>query len=383
MRQPSYGHEPLPGRNENMQQSTYGHENLLGRTEAMRQPSFYVEQYATNLQQRQAMSQSHQVETGQNTELPYQPVQQSRVLDPEQVPQPVVNKLPTEPQVSQGHQPLEKEPVVKEGSQGEDKPLGEVIAVFCGKGGVGKTMIATNLAVTLAQQEKKKVALVDYDLQFGDISVLLNLSDGKNLGDLVQQVGELSKDVLNNYMIRHFSGIDILPAPLFPQDAEYVTAEHGEKILSILKKSYDYVIVDTAPTFNDISLQVLDLANRILLITTRDIVTIKNTKTSLNILETLNYREKVSVVLNRSDQDLGVEVSDLEKGLDITVSYQIASDEKAAISAINKGVPLVISHANSEFTRSMKRLVDRMVVNRRHTKADKQSKGIITRMFSL
>lgn len=262
-------------------------------------------------------------------------------------------------------------------------PLGLVYVVFCGKGGVGKTTIATNLAVAIAQQEKKKVALVDYDLQFGDVSVLLDLADGKNISDLVQENAEFTDELLENSMIRHFTGIDILPAPLFPQDAEYITAEHTDRILRLLQKNYDYIVVDTAGTFNEINLQALDLADQILLVTTRDIVTIKNTKTSLNILESLDYRGKIRVVLNRSDQDLGVDVADLEKGLEITVSHQISGDEKAVISSINKGVPVVISQANAEISKSFKRLCERLTTGRRTGVAEKQSRGIITRIFSL
>lgn len=262
-------------------------------------------------------------------------------------------------------------------------PLGMVYVVFCGKGGVGKTTIATNLAVTIAQQEKKKVALVDYDLQFGDISVLLNLADGKNISDLVQENDKFTDELLENAMIRHFTGIDILPAPLFPQDAEYITADHTDQILRLLKKNYDYIVVDTAATFNEINLQALDLADQILLVTTRDIITIKNTKTSLNILDSLDYRGKIRVVLNRGDQDLGVDVADLEKGLEITVSHQISGDEKAVISAINKGVPVVVSQANAEISKSFKRLCERLTTGRRAGAAEKQSRGIITRMFSL
>ncbi|MDW7650961.1 MAG: response regulator [Bacillota bacterium] len=266
----------------------------------------------------------------------------------------------------------------------DEKPLGFVTVVFCGKGGVGKTTIATNLAVALVQQEKKKVALVDYDLQFGDISVLLNLADGNNISDLVQEPDEITDELLENYMIRHFTGIDILPAPLFPQDAEYITADHTDTILKHLKKIYDYVIVDTAGMFNEINLSAMDLADQILLVTTRDIVTIKNTKTSLNILESLNYRDKIRVVLNRSDQDLGVEVADLEKGLEITVAHQISSDEKAVISSINKGVPVVVSHLNSELSKSFKRLCERMTNGGKHTVSKENlKKSIITRMFSL
>jgi Flp pilus assembly CpaE family ATPase/DNA-binding NarL/FixJ family response regulator len=274
------------------------------------------------------------------------------------------------------------EPEVRS-SAADEKPLGVVTLVFSGKGGVGTTTIATNLAVVLSQQEKKKVALLDYDLQFGDISVLLNLSDGKNIVDMVRDEKEITQEVLEDYMIRHFSGIDILSAPLFPQEAEYITADHTEKILQLLKTNYDHIIVDTAVLFDEVTLRAMDMADRILLVTTRDIVTIKNTRTSMNILESLNYRDKIRIILNRADLDLGVDVPALEKGLEITVAHQINSDEKALIQAINKGVPVVISQNNAEISKSFKRLCERLNTVRRATGTVKENRGIITRMFSL
>jgi len=269
------------------------------------------------------------------------------------------------------------------GSRSEEKALGHVTVLFSGKGGAGKTTIATNLAVVIAQQGKKRVALVDFDLQFGDIAVMLNLTEGKSIGDLAQEEGLLTPMRMDCYLIRHFSGVDILPAPLFPQDAEYVKPNHAEQILRLLKESYDYIIVDTAATFDEITLLALDMADLIHLVVTRDITTIKNAKTSLKIMESLNYRDKIRVVLNRSDQDLGVEIADLEKGLEITVAHQITSDEKTATSAINKGVPLVLSHPAAEISRSFRRLGERIISGRRVLIGERQGKGMISRIFSL
>jgi len=270
-----------------------------------------------------------------------------------------------------------------ETSSNEEKPLGLITTIFCGKGGVGKTTLATNIAVVLAQSGKKKVALVDLDLQFGDIAVMLNLTDGNTISELVRTQEELTVELLENFMIRHFTGIDILPAPLFPQDSEYVTVEHVDKILHLLKQNYDYIIVDTATIFDDTNLQVLEFTDQILLVVTREISAIKSAKTTLNILDSLNYRDKLRVVLNRSDQDLGVDIADLEKGLDVAVAHQIPSDERAVISAINKGVPVVISHVSSEISKSIKRMGERMVSGKRLPIQEKQGKHLINRIFSL
>jgi pilus assembly protein CpaE len=267
--------------------------------------------------------------------------------------------------------------------QHDEKPLGMVTTVFCGKGGVGKTTLATNLAVVLSQSGKKKVALIDLDLQFGDIAVMLNLTDGKTICELVREHETFSSEILQNYMLRHFTGIDILPAPVLPQHAEYVNPEHIEAIIKCLKQNYDYIIVDTSPMFHDINLQALDMSEQILLVVTRDIATIKNAKTSLNILDSLNYRERVRLVLNRSDQDLGVDIPDLEKGLEIVVSHQIPGDERTVVSAINKGVPVILSNSSSDIAKSFRRMSERMVSGKRLPVPEKQNKPLINRIFSL
>jgi len=268
-------------------------------------------------------------------------------------------------------------------AQEEEKASGVVSVIFGGKGGTGKTTLAVNLAVTLAEKGRKRVVLVDLDLQFGDVGVMLNLTEGKTISDLVREQSDITASALESYLLRHFSGIDILPAPLFPQEAEYISAEQTARLLKLLRARYDYVIVDTAANFNEINLQVLELADQILLLLTKDLAAIKNTRTSLSILDLLDLREKVRFVLNRSDQSFGVEIPDLEKGLGITVSHLLPCDERAITAAINKGVPVVISSPAAEISRSCRRLGERMATGRRLPAVEREGKNLINRIFSL
>ena len=236
----------------------------------------------------------------------------------------------------------------------------KTISFFCGKGGIGKTTLASNLAVALSKK-KLKVVLVDLDLQFGDVPVLFNLNESRNISDMVQEETEITQELLDNYLIRHISGVYILSASLQPQDAEKIELQHVEKILNILQGTFDCVIVDTSPSFQDISLHILEQSDLILLPVRGDIATIKNVKTSLDILDSLDLGDKTRVILNQSDLDLGIEMADLESALGYKISHSLASDEKTVVTSINKGVPFVLEQSQSEIARDVARLAEKVV----------------------
>jgi pilus assembly protein CpaE len=264
------------------------------------------------------------------------------------------------------------------------KPSGVLSVIFCGKGGTGKTTVSVNLAVALAQQLRQKVVLVDLDLSFGDVGVVLNLTEGKTISDLFRENRSVTPEILGNYLLRHFSGIDILPAPLSPQDAEYITADQVAGLLKLLQEQYDYVIVDTPANFQEINLQALELADEILMLLTRDIATIKNTRTSLSIFDSLHLRGKTRVVLNRSEQNQGVEIPELEKSLGMTVYHQLPGDDRTVPVSLNKGVPFMVSSPQAEISRSFRRLAERLANGRCTVNSEeKQGRKLISRIFSL
>ena len=136
------------------------------------------------------------------------------------------------------------------------------------------------MAAQLTKRTKKKVVLVDLDLQFGDVSVFLNIVPKKTIAELVQERGKLTIDLIESYLIPHISGIKILPAPLRPELAELITPDHILEILAILRRHYDYVIIDTPPFFLDTNLSALDMSSQVLLVMTLDVPTVKNMKLS-------------------------------------------------------------------------------------------------------
>ncbi|MFA4886046.1 MAG: AAA family ATPase, partial [Desulfotomaculaceae bacterium] len=229
-----------------------------------------------------------------------------------------------------------------------------MIVVFSSKGGVGKTTLSCNLAVCLAQDNSKKVALVDLNLQGGDVAVMLNLSPRGSIAELVLEEDRMEYSLVNTYLFPHLSGLKVLPSPLRPEQAEVVTAEHVEGILNLLKNNYEYVIIDTSPLFNDLNLSAMEAANDILLTFTRDLPAIRHTKTDMEVLESLNLSGKVRLILNQSTLDYGIKISDLEKSFNTAPAALLPYDEKTVLSSINKGHPFVMTHANSKITQAIK-----------------------------
>jgi len=235
------------------------------------------------------------------------------------------------------------------------RPGGIIVTVFSPKGGTGRTTIAVNLAVALRAQTNSRVALVDCSLQFGDVGVALNLQSTKTIADLVTAGGEeLDADLIDDVMLNHSSGIKVLLAPARPEMAELVTGDHLKRILTKLRLQFDYVIVDTWPSFHDQMLVTLDLADRILLITVSELSSIKNTKLFFEVMEALHYSaDKIILVLNRADSRLGISPQDIQRSINHPIAAVIPSDGQVTTHAINHGVPFVLSHRDSAVAKSL------------------------------
>lgn len=230
----------------------------------------------------------------------------------------------------------------------ENGEKGKVAVVFSPKGGVGRTTIISNLAVALKEMSQKKVALVDLNLQFGDVGVLLNVQSHKSIADLIPHISDLDHDLLEEVLMPHSSGVKVLLAPPRPEMAELVTTEAIVSILNKLRDRYDYVLVDTCPSFQDQMLSVLDLADHILVVLTLEIPAIKNVKIFLEVASALGYgKDKVTLVLNRADSFGGIKVSDVETSLGNPIPVSIVSDGRFVTQALNTGVPFVSLDKNS------------------------------------
>jgi pilus assembly protein CpaE len=236
-------------------------------------------------------------------------------------------------------------------------PQGKVFVVFSPKGGIGRSTIAANLAVALKMDTGKRVVLVDASLQFGDLGVMLNLEPRKSIADLVSSSGELDGDLLNSVLQSHMSGIRVLLAPPRPELADLVTTDVLKKVLQRLRLDNDYVVVDTWTYFHDQSLAVLDIADRIVLLANSELTTIKNVRLFLEVAEALGYPpEKIMLVLNHVEGRSGISAQDIQRSINHSVAASVAGDPQAVISAVNRGVPFVLGHKDSQISRNVRDL---------------------------
>jgi pilus assembly protein CpaE len=253
----------------------------------------------------------------------------------------------------------------------------KVITVFSTKGGVGKTTIASNLAVSLARETKKRVALVDLDLQFGDISIMLNLSVKNTISDLIKEINQLDEDLIEDYLVTHFSGVKVLPAPLKPEYSEYITSSHVEKILNTLRESYHYIIVDTSASFHETVLTSLDMSDSILFVSTLDLPTIKNVKSGLDIMDSLHYsNDKIKIILNKASEQFGIKYKDFEHTLKHPIWAYVPEDSQTVITSANKGFPFVMTRTETKVSKAIMNICNEIVKEK-----SGEEKGIIKKLF--
>ena len=238
----------------------------------------------------------------------------------------------------------------------------EVIVLFSGKGGVGKTLVATNLAVALANETDSRVGLVDLDLQFGDVGVMLNLDHSRSITDIVDAGDGLDADILHEILAPGPGDIRVLLAPISPELADLVTTEHVKSVLTELRKMCDYIIVDTPCQLAEQNLEVIEMAQRVVVLTTLTIPSIKDAKLSLKVLESLNIEpSSILLVVNRQDGHSDFNRDSIEQNLGHPVAAQLPYDARTVSEAITRGSPFVTLQPEAEISRSLRELVGLIV----------------------
>jgi pilus assembly protein CpaE len=241
----------------------------------------------------------------------------------------------------------------------EGDALGQVITVFSTKGGAGKSVIAANLAVVLAKRSPKPVVLVDADLQFGDVAVMLKLAPQHTIVDAVGSLDRLDPALLQQFLMRHEpSGLLILPAPLEPSFADQISAAEMVQVVELLRTFCGHVVVDTPAYFNEVVLGLIEESDEVLLIAGMDIPNIKNVKIGLQTLRLLNVpMQKLHLVLNRANSKVKLDVGEVERTLQIKAESLIPSDVVVPQS-VNKGTPVVLDSPKSGVAKSIEQLAN-------------------------
>jgi pilus assembly protein CpaE len=242
------------------------------------------------------------------------------------------------------------------GQDHEPTARGTVITVFGAKGGIGKTTISTNLATSLVRITGANVVLVDMDTRFGDVAIMMDIAVETSIADLAKHIDELDRDRIRDFLAQHHTGLYILPAPLHPTEWRNLTPQHIEKIVDLLAQTHDYVIIDTPGTFNELIATTLEMASLILLITSMDIASIKDTALALEMLRAASVpEEKVKLTINHSTAANSLREEDVERVLEYEVFWQVPYD-LAVSSSTQLGQPVVLSKPYARVSRSITEL---------------------------
>jgi len=258
--------------------------------------------------------------------------------------------------------PVEAEPereaaLPNEATAAPAQVYGEQVVFYGGKGGVGTSVLATNLACVLAQETGARVALVDFDLQFGDVGVLLNLPQTQSISDLVDAIDIVDQDFIGDVMSTGPAGVRVLPAATSPELADLVTAEHVQKILGLLRTMFDFVVVDTSSHLGDITLAALDTASSVILVTAPSITSVKNAKLALRLMESISIPiSAITLVLNRCEAHTEFNNDSIESHLKFPITIQVPHDPRTVVNSINRGDPFVVNHPEVEASQRVRQL---------------------------
>jgi len=250
---------------------------------------------------------------------------------------------------------VEKPETLAEEKKHEQKSS-KIIMFFSAKGGSGISFIATNLAVDLASQNKKEVIVFDLKYQFGDIALMLNLYPKHTIYDIVSVVDQLDCEMLDSFLTVHSSGVKVLPALIDPLQGESISTKSTMKIMDILSKISDFIVIDAPSAFSDDVLSLFEKTDYLCMVTSMDVPNIKNLKISLQVLEQLKFpQEKIFLILNRAESKVGITIDEIEKTIKRKIDVRIPSNRIVPLT-INRGVPVVTDAPKSAVSKSIHKL---------------------------
>jgi len=244
-----------------------------------------------------------------------------------------------------------------------DGVRGRQVTVFSPKGGVGKTTLAVNLAVALSENGAKRVVLVDLDLAFGDVAITLQLFPARTIADTVHLESGLDFNVLEPLLTDYRGQLSALVAPVQPDAKDNIPASLVGRILNLLKQHFDFVVVDTSPSFDEYALQAFDETDEMLLVTTLDVPTLKNVKVAVETLDLLNFpKPRRHLVLNRADDKVGLTPDKVESTLGMSISQAIPTSSQVA-HATNSGEPILSAQPRHPVSQAITKLARKLAAS--------------------
>ena len=247
---------------------------------------------------------------------------------------------------------------------------GKVITFYSPKGGSGCTTLATNLAICL-NNEETSVVIVDANLQFGDVAVFLNEQGKFSILDLAPRSDELDADIVNSVTIKHSqSGIKILAAPMKPEQSDLVSSEQFSKVIMQLRNMYSYIIIDTATALLDITASAINNSDLLILLTTQDIPSIKNSRLFLDETDALGFdRKRIIFVMNKFDKRIGITTEKVSENLKQEIAAVVPFEERVIVS-VNRGIPFLLVDKSRPLSRAILSLAE--VVRKRISEIESQ-----------
>jgi len=244
-------------------------------------------------------------------------------------------------------------------SGGSPFAYGKIIVVYAPKGGTGATTIAVNLAIAL-QNEETPVAIVDANLQFGDVAVFLNEPVRNSILDLAPRTDELDPEVVHEVLISHSSsGVKILAAPTKPEYAENVSGEQFGKVLKFLRTMFSYVIVDASSSLTDVVLAAMDSSDLVVLLTTQEIPAIKNTRLFLDLASVLGIEQnRIIFALNRFDKRISITPEKIGESFKHEISVVVPFEDRIVVPSVNRGVPFMLGDRTRPIAKSILSLAE-------------------------
>ena len=258
---------------------------------------------------------------------------------------------------------------------------GKIISVFSNKGGIGVTTVATNLAVSLSHLKDARVLLCDFVFHHGDIAIFLDTEIKYTINEIISNMNRIDKTFLDNSLSKTGSDLYVLHSPENPEDSDYINNVHLVELIQTLRHFFDFIIIDTAHEYNDNNIAIFDNSDLILELLTLELPCICNCGKTLEVFQKLRYeRDKVKLIVNRTNAKNQIGIKVVEEQLNYPISYQLPNDYGTVVKAINGGKSVFDVHKASAISQAINGLRD-VLLKDMNKEYPEDKEGLLKKIF--